>query len=133
FRNFLLTQQQLGTYIQDQIRFGSFTLVLSGRNDWVSTSQGDRTTGATLLQRDDSKFSGRAGLIYNFDNGLAPYVAYATSYNPVIGLNPSNQLFLPETGEQAEIGLKYQSNCFNGPFSIAVFDFKLQNVPSPVP
>ena len=26
-------------YIQDQIKLGRFTLVLSGRNDWVSTSQ----------------------------------------------------------------------------------------------
>ncbi|WP_213286252.1 TonB-dependent siderophore receptor [Bradyrhizobium sp. sGM-13] len=133
FRNFLLTQNQLGTYIQDQIKFGGFTLVLSGRNDWVSTSQGDRPTGATLTNREDSKFSGRAGLIYNFANGLAPYVAYATSYNPIIGLNASNQLFLPETGEQAEIGLKFQPDGFDGHFSIAVFDLKRKNVPTTVP
>jgi iron complex outermembrane receptor protein len=128
FRNFLLTQNQLGTYVQDQMKFGRFTLVLSGRNDWVSTSQGDRPTGATLVNREDSKFSGRAGLIYNFDNGLAPYIAYATSYNPVIGLNASNQLLLPETGKQAEVGLKFQPNGFNGHFGIAVFDLKRQNV-----
>lgn len=107
--------------------------MLSGRNDWVSTSQDDRPTGATLFNREDSKFSGRAGLIYNFANGLAPYVAYATSYNPIIGLNASNQLFLPETGEQAEIGLKFQPSGFNGHFSIAVFDLKRQNVPTTVP
>ncbi len=133
FRNFLLTQNQLGTYIQDQIKFGGFTLVLSGRNDWVSTNQGDRSTSATLYNREDSKFSGRAGLIYNFANGLAPYVSYATSYNPIIGLNASNQMFLPETGEQAEIGLKYQPAGFNGHFSIAVFDLKRQNVPTTFP
>ncbi|WP_442894094.1 TonB-dependent siderophore receptor [Bradyrhizobium sp. AZCC 1721] len=133
FRNFLLTQNQLGTYIQDQMKFGGFTLVLSGRNDWVSTSQADRPSGATLYNREDSKFSGRAGLIYNFANGLAPYVAYATSYNPIIGLNASNQLFLPETGEQAEIGLKYQPTGFNGHFGIALFDLKRKNVPTTVP
>jgi iron complex outermembrane recepter protein len=133
FRNFLLSQNQLGVYLQDQIKFGGFTLVLSGRNDWVSTSQGDRPTGATLYNREDSKFSGRAGLIYNFANGLAPYVAYATSYNPIIGLNASNQLFLPETGEQAEAGLKYQPAGFNGHFSVAVFDLKRKNVPTTVP
>jgi iron complex outermembrane receptor protein len=133
FRNFLLSQNQLGVYLQDQIKFGGFTLVLSGRNDWVSTSQGDRPSGATLYNREDSKFSGRAGLIYNFANGLAPYVAYATSYNPIIGLNASNQLFLPETGEQAEAGLKYQPAGFNGHFSVAVFDLKRKNVPTTVP
>jgi iron complex outermembrane receptor protein len=124
FRNFLLSQNQLGVYLQDQIKFGGFTLVLSGRNDWVSTSQADRPSGATLYNREDSKFSGRAGLIYNFANGLAPYVAYATSYNPIIGLNASNQLFVPETGVQAEVGLKYQPAGFNGHFSVAVFDLK---------
>jgi len=127
FRNFLLTQRQLGTYLQDQIKFGGFTLVLSGRNDWVSTSQGDRALGTTLVNREDSKFSGRAGLIYNFDNGLAPYVSYATSYNPVVGTNAANQLLLPETGEQAEVGLKFQPNGFDGHFTIAAFDLKRQN------
>jgi iron complex outermembrane recepter protein len=127
FRNFLLTQRQLGTYLQDQIKSGGFTLVLSSRNDWVSTSQGDRALGTTLVNREDSKFSGRAGLIYNFDNGLAPYISYATSYNPVIGTNAANQLLLPETGEQAEVGLKFQPNGFDGHFTIAAFDLKRQN------
>jgi iron complex outermembrane receptor protein len=127
FRNFLLTQRQLGAYIQDQIKFGGFTLVLSGRNDWVSTNQGDRPTGATLINRQDSQFSGRAGLIYNFDNGLAPYVTYATGYNPIIGVNAANQLLLPETSELAEVGLKFQPNGFNGYFTIAAFDLKRKN------
>jgi iron complex outermembrane receptor protein len=127
FRNYLITQKQAGTYLQDQIKLGKFTLVLSGRNDWVSTSQVDRASGTTLASRDDSKFSGRAGLIYNFDNGLAPYISYATSYNPVIGLNAENQLLLPETGEQVEAGLKVQPKGFNGYFTVAAFDLKRQN------
>ena len=50
---------------------------------------------------------------------------------------PRDQLFLPETGEQAEVGLKFQPNGFNGHFGIALFDLKRQNVlttdPSNVP
>lgn len=128
FRNFLITQKQAGTYLQDQMKLGNFTLVLSGRNDWVETTQAARDTGATIASRDDSKFSGRAGLIYNFDNGIAPYVSYATSYNPVIGLNAANQLFLPETGQQAEIGVKVAPKGFDGYFTASVFDLKRQNV-----
>jgi iron complex outermembrane receptor protein len=127
FRNFVINQEQLGTYVQDQMRLGRFTLVLSGRNDWVSTSQDDRPSGVTLYNREDSKFSGRAGLIYNFDNGVAPYVSYATSYNPVIGLNASNQLLLPETGQQSEVGVKVQPNGFDGHITFAWFDLKRQN------
>jgi iron complex outermembrane receptor protein len=130
-----LTQKQAGLYIQDQIKLDRFTLVLSGRNDWVATNN-DNHIGAGQ-SREDSRFSGRAGLIYNFDSGLAPYVSYATSYNPVIGLNSAQQLLLPETGQQTEIGLKYQPNGFKGHFGIALFDLKRQNVltndPSSVP
>lgn len=128
FRNFQITQKQAGTYLQDQMKLGNFTLVLSGRNDWVETTQAARDTGATLASRDDSRFSGRAGLIYNFDNGIAPYVSYATSYNPIIGLNAQNQLFLPETGQQTEIGVKVAPRGFDGYFTASVFDLKRQHV-----
>ncbi|WP_027575319.1 TonB-dependent siderophore receptor [Bradyrhizobium sp. WSM1743] len=127
--NFRITQKQAGTYVQDQMKLGNFTLVLSGRNDWVETTQAARDTGATVASRDDSRFSGRAGLIYNFDNGIAPYVSYATSYNPIIGINSTtNRLFLPETGQQAEIGVKVAPKGFDGYFTASVFDLKRQNV-----
>lgn len=127
FRNFLVTQKQAGTYVQDQMKLGNFTLVLSGRNDWVETTQDARDTGANVASREDSRFSGRAGLIYNFDNGIAPFISYATSYNPVIGLNATNQLLLPETGKQAEIGVKVAPKGFDGYFTASVFDLKRQN------
>lgn len=122
YRDTTLTQRQAGVYLQDQIKLDRFTLVLSGRNDWVDTNE-----TASGLSRDVSKFSGRAGLIYNFDNGLAPYISYATSFNPVIGLNGSNQLLLPETGQQTEVGVKFQPVGFNGHFGFAYFDLKRQN------
>ncbi|OAE97354.1 ligand-gated channel [Bradyrhizobium centrolobii] len=133
FRNFLITQKQAGTYLQDQMKLGNFTLVLSGRNDWVETTQAARDTGATVASQNDSQFSGRAGLIYNFDNGIAPYISYATSFNPIIGLNASNQLFVPETGQQAEVGLKVQPGGFDGYFTVSAFDLKRQNVPTTAP
>ncbi|WP_164718560.1 TonB-dependent siderophore receptor [Bradyrhizobium sp. LVM 105] len=129
FSNVRITQKQAGTYLQDQMKLGNFTLVLSGRNDWVETTQAARDTGATVASRDDSRFSGRAGLIYNFDNGIAPYVSYATSYNPIIGINSATKrLFLPETGQQAEVGVKVAPKGFDGYFTASVFNLKRQNV-----
>jgi iron complex outermembrane receptor protein len=127
------TQNQLGVYLQDQIKLDRFTLVLSGRNDWVSNSRFDQAFGASSLSRDESKFSGRAGLIYNFDNGLAPYVSYATSYNPIIGVNAAGQLLLSETGEQTEVGVKLQPLGINAQFGVALFDLKRKNVPTTNP
>ena len=106
YQNGYLTQGQLGLYLQDQIKWNRFTLILSGRNDWVDIIFNNRLGPSP--SRNDSKFTGRAGLIYNFDNGLAPYASYSTSYNPIVGLNSSGGLLLPETAEQREVGVKYQ-------------------------
>ncbi|WP_441231734.1 TonB-dependent siderophore receptor [Tardiphaga sp. 215_C5_N2_1] len=131
YRDGTLTQKQLGVYAQDQIKLDRFTLVLSGRNDFVTTDDVSRLGAGSSATREDSKFTGRAGLIYNFDNGLAPYVSYATSYNPLTGVVFSTgALRLPETGQQTEVGVKFQPNGFNGHFGVALFDLKRQNTPS---
>ncbi len=127
FQDQNITQKQAGLYAQDQLKLGRLTLVLSGRNDWVNTSDNNRVLPSD--NRDDSKFSGRAGLIYNTDLGIAPYISYATSFNPVIGTNSNTgQLFLPETGEQTEAGVKIEPTGFDGHFGVSVFDLKRQNV-----
>jgi iron complex outermembrane receptor protein len=120
-----LTQGQLGVYLQDQIKWNRFTLILSGRNDWVDLVFNNRLGPSP--SRNDSKFTGRAGLIYNFDNGLAPYAAYSTSYNPIVGLNTAGGLLLPETAEQTEVGVKYQPVGLNARFGVSLFDLKRKN------
>jgi iron complex outermembrane receptor protein len=127
FADQAITQKQIGVYAQDQLKLGRLTLVLSGRNDWVDTQDNNRL--APSLGRDDSRFSGRAGLIYNTELGIAPYVSYATSYNPVVGTNfATGQLFTPETGVQTEVGVKIEPTGFNGHFGASLFDLKRQNV-----
>jgi iron complex outermembrane receptor protein len=123
-----ITQKQAGLYAQDQLKLGRFTLVLSGRNDWVNTFDNNHLAPSVSATRDDSRFSGRAGLIYNTDIGIAPYVSYATSYNPIVGTNAYGQLFTPETGVQTEVGVKIEPAGFNGHFGAALFDLKRQNV-----
>ena len=127
FQDQTITQKQAGLYYQDQLQLGRLTLVLSGRNDWVNALDNNRL--GPSQSRDDSHFSGRAGLIYNTDLGIAPYVSYATSFNPIIGTNfTTGQLFEPETGQQSEIGVKITPTGFDGHFGAALFDLKRQNV-----
>lgn len=127
FANQFITQNQKAVYLQDQMKLDRFTLVLSGRHDWVDLTNYDRI--GPHQDRSDAKFSGRVGAIYNFDFGLAPYVSYATSYNPIISTNFSTgQLFLPETAEQTEVGVKFEPVGLNARFGVAVFDLKRKNV-----
>ncbi|WP_132254388.1 TonB-dependent siderophore receptor [Methylobacterium segetis] len=132
FQNNFLTQNQVGLYLQDQIKFGPWTLVLSGRHDWVNTDNDNRLGPSG--NRDISAFSGRVGLIYTSDLGVAPYVSYARSFNPIVGTNGvTGEILRPETGEQVEVGFKYQPIGFDGYVGAAVFDLTRQNVLSTNP
>ncbi|SCY24837.1 TonB-dependent siderophore receptor [Microvirga guangxiensis] len=123
------TQTQVGAYVQDQVKFDRFTLVLSGRQDWVNTDNTNNLFPSSSYEGNDSKFSGRVGLVYNTDLGLAPYVSYSRSFDPQIGTNfATGRPLDPETGEQIEVGLKYQPVGMNSFVTVAMFDLKRQNV-----
>lgn len=119
-----LRQQQLGFYAQDQIAFGDGWLAtLNGRYDHVWTD----AVGTPAYSGDDGEWSGRAGLAYAFDNGLTPYASVSTFFAPVLGANGSG-VFLPESGQQYEAGLKYRPDWIDGLFTVSVFDLTKQNV-----
>ncbi|MBZ9919443.1 TonB-dependent siderophore receptor [Mesorhizobium sp. BR1-1-12] len=132
-----LTQKQLGFYAQDQMRFGDGWLVtLNGRYDrgWLEAdnrptyySAGSSTQSSTV-----GDFSGRAGLAYEFANGVTPYASIATFFNPIIGTDAMGNLFKPEEGTQYEVGVKYVPTFVDGLFTLSLFDLTRQNVPSNV-
>ncbi len=95
------TREQIGLYFQDQIKAGRFILTVNGRNDWV-----DRNPSGGASQ-DDEEFTYRVGANYLFDNGFAPYIQTATSFQPVSGSTFGGVPFQPTTGDQVEAGLKY--------------------------
>lgn len=127
YLNRVLDQGQLGVYVQDQMKLDRFTLVLSGRNDWVDTQQVDRRGFDPERSRDSTKATGRAGLIYDLGWGLSPYVSYATGFNPVIGTTATGQFFTPEESKQIEAGAKWEPAGFNGYITGAWFDLRKTN------
>ncbi|WP_319518186.1 TonB-dependent siderophore receptor [uncultured Martelella sp.] len=121
-----LTQQQLGIYAQDQIRFGGgFIATLNGRYDYVHTDLDDHL-GSVSYRSNDNAVSGRAGLAYEFENGITPYVSASTFFNPLIG-NSIDGPLEPEDGYQVEGGLKYQPFAFDGLFTASVFHITKNN------
>lgn len=124
-------QWQVGTYIQDQIRYDAWTLTLGGRYDWVSTDT-DSTdlVGGTVtsLDQSDRAFSKRIGLTYEFDFGLAPYASYSTAFSPNAGYNQETGApFKPTESEQEEIGVKYLLPNSNTMLSAAMFNIDQEN------
>ncbi|WP_312794980.1 TonB-dependent siderophore receptor [Tianweitania sp.] len=130
YRNVTTKQHQTGAYLQDQLEWNSFILTLGGRYDWVSNKDHDNDLGSDTKQ-DDTNFSGRVGLGYLFDNGIAPYVSYSTSFSPTIGANADGTSFKPTEGEQVEAGIKYQPTDLNLTASAAVFNIVQSNVLAP--
>lgn len=128
------TVDQLGLYAQDQIKLDRWLLTLGVRQDWASTNSSTLTNfGLTTQDQDDSAATWRAGLTYLFDNGIAPYVSYSTSFEPVIGNMPAalgGAAFQPSEGKQYEAGIKYQPVGWNAFFTAAVYDLTQSNVQS---
>jgi iron complex outermembrane recepter protein len=118
---------EVGVYVQQQARFGGFILTLNGRQSWVSQTTTAGLDGTPATQK-ATAFTGRAGLSYLFDNGLAPYVSYATAFNPQVGVDASGLPFKPTTGKQSEAGIKYQMPHVPLLLTAAVFDITQDNV-----
>lgn len=122
--------EQAGLYAQDQIKFDRWTLSLTGRQDWASSSV--TSTGFFPLpgryQRSDNAATGRVGLNYLFDFGLSPYANYSTSFVPNPGADIYGNSFKPTTGEGKEIGVKFMPMGTNLMFTAALFEIVQQNV-----
>lgn len=103
----LTQQRQQGVYAQDQISIAGLRLALSGRQDWA------RSADSLDNIQHDSKFTYRVGGLYLLPFGLAPYVSYSTSFEPVGGTivnadGTPGGLARPSSGKQIEAGAKYQ-------------------------
>jgi iron complex outermembrane recepter protein len=122
-------QRQAGFYLQDQVKYdGKWVATLGGRKDWTRMETDNlRTPSASSSQKDQAE-TWRAGLVYLADNGLAPYASYSESFLPVIGTMFSGGAFKPETGEQYELGLRFQPKGSQSLYSVALFDLRRQNV-----
>ena len=121
------TLRQTGIYVQDQIDIGNLRGVFGVRHDWANQDTDNRLTG-TSTARSDSATSYRAGLLYLFDNGIAPYVSYSTSFEPTTSLGADGNPLKPTEAQQYEVGIKYQPTGLDAVFTLSAFDIRQQNV-----
>jgi iron complex outermembrane receptor protein len=122
--------KQTGVYGQDQINWDKLYLTLSGRYDWVRLN--DSYFGGPVQSGKEHKFTYRAGLSYVSDSGIAPYISYATSFEPQLGVDTStNKALSPTSVKQWEGGVKYDGRGMPSDFKVfataAAFDIKEKN------
>lgn len=95
-------QDQLGIYLQNQMRFfDRVSIVLGARRDWTSAqSRGGPT-------RDDAATTFRAGIIAEIVEGISPFFSYTESFEPIAGTASDGSAFIPKVGRQFEAGIKF--------------------------
>ncbi|WP_419342139.1 TonB-dependent siderophore receptor [Achromobacter sp. PD1] len=122
--------KRLGIYLQDQIKIADkWVVLLGGRQDWVTVDERNFFTDEKYADGEKSKaFTGRAGLVYLADNGLAPFLSYSESFEPTSGQDRQGSRFQPTTGQQYEAGLRYQPAGSDTMLSAAVYQLTRKNM-----
>jgi iron complex outermembrane receptor protein len=104
-----------------------WVLLLGGRQDWTENQLSPLFGNEKYESEKADKFSGRAGAVYLADNGLAPYVSFSQSFEPQAGKDFNGNRFKPTTGEQYELGIRYQPKNAAYLISASIFELTRQN------
>jgi iron complex outermembrane receptor protein len=100
--------KQTGLYVQDQMQLvNDLYFILGGRYDKVKI---ENNLVNPVTETDQRKFTYRAGLNYVMPDGVAPYISFATSFEPVLGNDSvTGAEFKPSAGRQIEGGVKFDA------------------------
>ncbi|PYG97230.1 TonB-dependent siderophore receptor, partial [Arthrobacter stackebrandtii] len=124
--------QQTGAYLQDLVELDQWRFSLGLRQDWVKVSEENRDSD-TKVNDQRTKFTTRAGVLYLFENGIAPYVSYSESFNPNTVSDQEGRPLAPTEGTQWEAGIKYQPPGSDNLFTASVFRIEQENLASKQP
>lgn len=112
-------QERLGVYAQHQVKTGALTVLWGVRRDEVKSEFNGEVEkeGAT---------TGRFGVVWELVPGLAPFISWSESFEPVSGRDNDNQRYVPTRGEQLELGVRWQRGDFLA--SAAAYELVQENV-----
>jgi iron complex outermembrane recepter protein len=119
---------QSGLFAQERLSYENWTLALGLRYDDVRT----HSLGNTTPNIDDTATTGDIGLIYQAPHGFTPYASYAESFEPLgtaIAFDGTVQQLDPKTGEQFEVGLRYQPVDTQTLFTFSAFNITEEERP----
>lgn len=122
-------------YIQDQIQWERFTVLLGLRNEWFEDISNYETSKELTVKK--SALLPRVGITYAINNQINVYTTYLEGYQPQsntvtlmpqTGTLPAGSLFDPLESNLKEIGLKatFFNNAIN--FNAAVYEINQRNI-----
>lgn len=118
-----------GLYLRDRLSLGhGLHLSAGARHDRVTTRTFNNSSSRVSSEPKDSATTGMLGLSWEVAPGIAPYASWANSFVPVTGTDFGGNAFVPETGKQAEAGVKFERDGGRQVASVAIYDLKRQNV-----
>ncbi|MFS2224639.1 TonB-dependent siderophore receptor [Pantoea sp. B65] len=124
-----LSFNQAGYYLQDQVEFGGLNLVASLRYDDYRSTTTNQLDGDSKSAVDQQRVTKRLGALYQFSNGIAPYISYSEGFLPV---SPQGTLTAdqakPTTSKQLEGGVKYLLANYATTLTASVFHITQKNV-----
>lgn len=123
------TETQLGFYAQEQAEWGRLHGTLGLRRDTYDIDYTNVLTRARTAVKPTAT-TWRSGLVYLFDNGLAPYASYTTSFDaaPYTSTDAAGKTFDdPAKASQWEAGLKYKPAGLNALLTASCFELTEKN------
>lgn len=128
FQNDRERDTQGGVYAQGQAKLSGWIATAGVRRDATSTRIVDLLGEGGDYNRKENAVTWRVGLAKLFENGLAPYISYSTSFQIVPGTDFYNDPFVPSRGKQIEGGLKYQPRGVKGFITASIYRLVQNNV-----
>ncbi len=131
--NQLTYQTAFGQYLSDQIKIFDKAHLSGGiRHDEQKVHGGDTLKPSTsLFSTQLSAYTKQVGLVYDLTKDLSPYASYSQSLKPQTNIAfdiNGNSTFPPESGEQYEAGLKFDTPSKDLNVTLAFYEINRTNV-----
>ncbi len=109
-------------YLIDNMNIGNLVVNIGIRHSSVDSKDEEN-------DQEDTETPISLGLLYKTDFGLNPYVSYSESFRATVGTDVvKSSPLLPRTGEQVEVGFKYQPVDSSSYVTVAYFDLEEDNL-----
>ncbi len=131
--NQLTYQTAAGEYLSNQFKVGDKLHLSAGVRHDLQKVHGENTLqpGLTLFDNKLSAYTRQVGVLYDATPEISPYVSWSQSLKPqtTIAFDATgNSAFPPESGQQWEGGLKFETPDRNFNATVAVYEINRTNV-----